>query len=827
MKTFQQDPSSSTTSKPYDFNTERFKTRLLARLCLVLVTLIQIFIRLVLVFTESGISKSSKTPYLTSIPLGLAVLTVIGTEYTLYSKIGTDVMKYTKIIDCCLLLFFTIEWVAVLFSPFQSLDNGDPPTISQTGILTFTAFGYRTLIQIFVIQNWKLRIIPPAVALGFVMGYELWATPHKAFYILFRGMLQVVIMIILFYFEDKMNWRMMLTNLRQEKWMQMNDFILNNIPENIMILDIDGETRLISDYCKSFLTKCNLPSDTKVLFQQIKDLQQQKSYENDTSETINPLNIERRISTVEGMIEASPFKTPEDLKNVAVFEDLLTSFKTIIKNKNIQEKQFLIYNGKLQTDDNSIDKSIEIKISFIEQLEKAYIILIIRDTTQRDLLIALEDNNKYKDQLLASVSHELRAPLNGNINLVETAIQSQMVPDDIKENLLEPALRSSKFLLHLINDILDMSQIKAQKLRLIFQSGNLKETLQDTVKLVEVQAKKKGLELSLEIDSQLSGNFCTDHLRLSQIVLNLLNNAIKFTKSGTVKLSAKILENLPCVRITIEDSGIGMSQENVQKLFAYFTHIEFEGRKSMNPNGVGLGLNIAHNLVGLLGPKGQNRIKVQSTPQQGSIFSFIIENKEDETCHNRNPTSDDSQCSECDLAVPNEVLKRFEAKPLMKLQSLFSSKCMIPPVEKPQEIVIKSECECAKVLIVDDNPFNTMAFETILGSLKLKCDAVYSGQAGIEKVVKRQTKICGKSCKQYNVIFMDKEMPEMTGIDTVKEIKRLQAEGIVGGNVKIIGCTAHGSKEEVDLFLASGIDLCIHKPISVGIIQKVLDGCGV
>jgi len=100
-------------------------------------------------------------------------------------------------------------------------------------------------------------------------------------------------------------------------------------------------------------------------------------------------------------------------------------------------------------DDGQQDKSIEIKISFIQQLEKPYIILIIRDTTQRDLLIALQDNNKYKDQLLASVSHELRAPLNGNINLVETAIQSKLIPDDLKESLLVPALRSSKFLLHL------------------------------------------------------------------------------------------------------------------------------------------------------------------------------------------------------------------------------------------------------------------------------------------------------------------------------------------------------------------------------------------
>jgi len=142
--------------------------------------------------------------------------------------------------------------------------------------------------------------------------------------------------------------------------------------------------------------------------------------------------------------------------------------------------------------------------------------------------VVLEETNKYKDQLLASVSHELRAPLNRNINLVESAFSSPKIPESIKETLLTPALRSSKFLLHMINDILDMCQIKEKKLRLVFNSENLKETLKNTAQLVELQAQKKGIELLLEIDSAVPKNFCTDHIRLSQIILDLVNNAIKF-----------------------------------------------------------------------------------------------------------------------------------------------------------------------------------------------------------------------------------------------------------------------------------------------------------
>jgi len=166
-------------------------------------------------------------------------------------------------------------------------------------------------------------------------------------------------------------------------------------------------------------------------------------------------------------------------------------------------------------DNHSQEKSIEVKISFVQHFEHDCIILILRDNTQRDVLIMLDETNQYKDKFLASVSHELRAPLNGNINLAESAIDSPKIPEAIKETLLAPALRSSKFLLHLINDTLDMSQIKEKKLRLGFQLGNLKETLKSTAQLVELQAKKKGIELAMEIDPTLSKDFYTDHVRVS------------------------------------------------------------------------------------------------------------------------------------------------------------------------------------------------------------------------------------------------------------------------------------------------------------------------
>ena len=512
---------------------------------------------------------------------------------------------------------------------------------------------------------------------------------------------------------------------------------------------------------------------------------------------------------------------PLHLYKIETLEDLILNFNNLIKEKSLQERSFLIFNAKLHQP-NSQEKSIEIKISFIQQHGKDYIILILRDTTQRDLLVTLEDNNKYKDHLLASVSHELRAPLNGNINLVETAIQAKDVPQTVKETLLTPALRSSKFLLHLINDILDMSQIKAQKLRLVFQSANLFDTLANTMQLVELQAKKKGIEMKLTIEPGIPQNFCTDHVRLSQIVLNLLNNALKFTQKGIIQLTAAPVRNSPWVKITVQDSGIGMTQEDVQKLFSSYTQIEFKGRETINPTGVGLGLNIAYNLVELLGPKYNNKIDVKSAPDQGSTFSFKIENKEVGLRLQERDGQETQQAQEDSMLIPDEFHVTVMPKLSTKKQSCLSlnNHTKSPGAQEASKSPLP-KCNCAKILIVDDNPFNIMAFETVLGSLNLKCDYAYNGNSAIEKVVNRLRYSCCEHCRPFMVVFMDQEMPGKSGSETVKEIKELQAQNLVLA-VDIIGCTAHESKEEIQRLMDAGIIDYIPKPISISQIQKIL-----
>ena len=163
--------------------------------------------------------------------------------------------------------------------------------------------------------------------------------------------------------------------------------------------------------------------------------------------------------------------------------------------------------------------------------------------------------------------------------------------------------------------------------------------------------------------------------------------------------------------------------------------------------------------------------------------------------------------------------------PFSKLQrnpGVSSSPALLTKKLESHTSLTNSPCRCPRIMVVDDNPFNTMAFETILGSLNIKCDFVYSGSTCIKNLLNRQSKVCGVHCKQYAVVFMDQEKPEMSGSEIVRKIRRLQKENLLPASIKVIGCTAHKSKEEVEKFMEAGIKQCIHKPISAIVIKDIL-----
>jgi len=259
-----------------DMEMGRYEARITARLCVIFIALTQAGLRFMAVFAQPGVATTSKIYYLISIPFLILISAIVAIEYALYKKKGSKIAKYSPFVDFLFLLLFTAEWIITLYAALVKVSHKtDPPSYSVTAIFGFTSFGWRTLFQSFITQCWWLKAISPTIAVGLVMGYVVHYDPSQTLYTLIRGILQVLYIIVLFYFEDRIRLRMLLANVQQEKWMKINEFILNNIPENIMIFDRTGETKFINDYCQAFLQKYQCAENIKHFFTIITNLVQQ------------------------------------------------------------------------------------------------------------------------------------------------------------------------------------------------------------------------------------------------------------------------------------------------------------------------------------------------------------------------------------------------------------------------------------------------------------------------------------------------------------------------------------------------------------------------
>ena len=263
----------------HDFNIERFKTRLTAKFCVVFISIVQIIIRVIILCTRSDLKNIIKIGYYISfLFLTLTAITVCF-EYLLFKKIGPKVMNYSNILDILLLIFFTAEWIVTLVINLTNLAGTNPPSFQPVSAINFATFGWRTLFLLFLIQSWKLLIIPPTLAMLLVVSFAIHYSTLPSIYILLLGLPPVFYTIMMMYFLDKIKWKEVFTNTQQERWMKINQFVLNNIPENIVILELGGEVNFVSEYCQGFMRKSHLSQNPHDLFTNITDLSQQPKSE--------------------------------------------------------------------------------------------------------------------------------------------------------------------------------------------------------------------------------------------------------------------------------------------------------------------------------------------------------------------------------------------------------------------------------------------------------------------------------------------------------------------------------------------------------------------
>ena len=397
---------------------------------------------------------------------------------------------------------------------------------------------------------------------------------------------------------------------------------------------------------------------------------------------------------------------------------------------------------------------------------EGFCLMLIDITGQRKLLEQVQEEkeradaaNQAKSAFMSNMSHEIRTPMNAIVGMTEILLRGDL--NHTQKEYLENIQRSGNALLGIINDILDFSKIESGKMEIIEDAYSPLAMLSDLKLILRNRIGSKKIKLLYDIDINLPAKLYGDELRLRQVLINLANNAIKFTEEGHVKLSVKI-ESVEgdelLLRFAVEDTGQGIAKEDMDKLFGKFEQVD--KKKNHYKEGTGLGLSISRQLIEMMG----GEIGVTSEYGKGSEFFFTIRQK------------------------VVDARRGIEVSEEYRIES---------------ENVLNFVAPEAKILIVDDNEMNRKVALGLLEPLQMQMETAEDGKQALEMI--KQT--------QYDVIFMDHMMPVMDGVEATKALRAMEGEYFK--TVPVLALTANAVVEARAQFTEAGMNDFVSKPIEI------------